>query len=418
MSADGKTSVYKQGLQHYAKGEFEEAIQDLQKALKARPSRSEKVKIYKYIGLSLYTLGRQAEAEKNFEQCLATDRACSIEAKEALDESVLPFFQKIKRSIADKKNASQPKTRILVKTPVKDAEVMMDGILLGPANMSLDVKPGAQEITLLAKGYRPRRVKIAVNKLVENVYEIDLEKLPPTADLKEKKREKVKQVRLGKEKEKERERDKEEARKLEARKVRDETKDKVPPVLPSEDEATKKLAAPAPDSKRQSMELPEEKDPQTNTFSPTKATAETLELNREPVSFAHFMPLGVGQFYNRDYILGTLILGTQLYAAGAISQANQDIQQAEANEQAAIRRAQTDPTVTEEALTTFKEANQSFVKDKKDRRNLALGVVAGTYIFGVFHALIMRPYVLPQTLSLELQPLPNNRIEMQIHWDF
>jgi len=417
-SAAGKSSIYKQGLQHYAKGEFDKAIQNLQKALKKKPSKSEKVKIYKYIGLSLYTLGRQAEAEKNFEQCLATDLGCSIEAKEALDESVLPFFQNIKRSIADKKNAPKPTTRILVKTPVKDAEILMDGILLGPANTSLDVKPGTREITLQAKGYRPRRVKIAVNKLVENVYEIVLDKLPPKVDPKEKEREKAKQARLAKEKEKEREREKERARKLEARKARDEKKDKVPPVLPAEDEAAKKLADPGPDPKRESLEMPEEKGPQSTASAPPTVPAEPLELNREPVSFAHFMPLGVGQFYNRDYLLGTLFLGTQLYAAGVIVQASQDIQQAEDNEKAAIRRAQIDPTVTQEDIIAFTAAKQSFVKEKQDRLNLALGAAAGTYVFGVLHALIMRPYVLPQTVSLQLQPTPNPGLQLQVHWDF
>ncbi|WP_141735323.1 hypothetical protein [Oligoflexus tunisiensis] len=409
-SATGKPSAYKQGLQHYAKGEFDKAIQDLQKALKKKPSKSEKVKIYKYIGLSHYTLGRQAEAGKNFEQCLATDLSCSIEAKEALDESVLPFFQNIKRAITERKNAPKPNTRILVKSPVKDAEILMDGILLGPVNTSLEAPPGTREIILQAKGYRPRRVKIAVNKLVENVYEIDLEKQPSKAVEKEKEKDKDKarQQRIAREKEKERER-----RKLEARRAREEKKDKVPPVLPAEDESARKLADP-PESKKNSLAMPEEKGPQTSDSS----SDEPIELEREPVSFAHFMPLGAGQFYNGDFLLGTLFLGTQLYAVGVIVQATQDIQQAEDNELAAIRRAQVDPTVSQEDLDAFSEAKRVFVKEKQERLNLALGAAAGTYVFGVLHALIMRPYVLPTTVTMQLQPAPEQGLQLQVHWDF
>lgn len=415
ISADGKSPAYKQGLQHYAKGEFDRAIQSLQKALKKKPNKSEKVKIYKYIGLSLYTLGRQTEAEKNFEQCIATDPTCSIEAKEALDESVLPFFQNIKRGINERKNAPKPTTRILVKTSVKDAEILMDGILLGPANSSLDAAAGTREIILQAKGYRPRRVKIAVNKNVENVYEIDLEKLPPKVDPKalEKEKEKAKQAKLAREKEKEKERERERARKLEARKEKDK-KDKVPPVLPTEDESAKSLADPGPEPKKESLEMPEERGPQSGSI----ASSEPIDITREPISVAHFLPLGIGQFYNRDYLLGTVFLGTQLYAGAVIFQANQDIQQAEDNERAAIRRAQVDPTVTQEDLLAFSQAKQAFVKDKQERLNLALGAAAGTYVFGVLHALVMRPYILPATVSLQLQPTSNQGLQLQAHWDF
>ncbi|HET9236394.1 MAG TPA: tetratricopeptide repeat protein [Oligoflexus sp.] len=431
VSASGKTPVYKQGLQHYAKGEFDKAVQSLQNALKKKPSKAEKVKIYKYIGLSLYTLGRQAEAEKNFEQCLATDSACSIEAKEALDESVLPFFQNIKRGVNERKNAPKPKTRILVKTPIKDAEILMDGILLGPANASLDANPGTREITLQAKGYRPRRVKIAVNKNVENVYEISLDKLPPKVDAKalerekekerERERDKAKQQKIAREKAKEKERDRERAaRKLEARKEKEKKekeKEKVPPVLPNEDESAKKLADPGPEPKKESLEMPEEKGPPVTAAASSPADV-PAELEREPVSIAHFLPLGVGQFYNGDYLLGTLFLTTQLYAGAVIVQANQDIQQAEDNEQAAIRRAQVDPTVTPDDLLAFSQAKQAFVKDKQERLNLALGAAAGTYVFGVVHALIMRPYVLPAAVSMQLMPTGNQGLELQVHWDF
>jgi hypothetical protein len=305
-------------------------------------------------------------------------------------------------------------TRILVKTPVKDAEILMDGILLGPANSSLDATSGTREITLQAKGYRPRRVKIAVTKNVENVYEIDLEKLPaktdPKASEREKERERAKAAKLAREREKEKER----ARKL--AEIRKERKEKVPPVLPAEDESAKNLSDPGPAPKKESLEMDAEKGPPA--AASTAAAEPVVDIAREPVSLAHFLPLGVGQFYNGDYLLGTLFLGTQLYAGAVIVQANQDIQQAENNEQAAIRRAQVDPTVSEEDLLAFSQAKQAFVKDKEERLNLAIGAAAGTYVFGVLHALIMRPYVLPATVTMQLKPTVHEGLELHMHWDF
>jgi hypothetical protein len=279
----------------------------------------------------------------------------------------------------------------------------------------LDATAGTREIILQAKGYRPRRVKIAVNKNVENVYEIDLEKLPPKVDPKalEKEKEKAKQAKLAREKEKERERERERVRKLDARREKDK-KDKVPPVLPTEDESARSLADPGPEPKKESLEMPEERGPQSGSV----ASSEPIDITREPVSVAHFLPLGIGQFYNRDYLLGTVFLGTQLYAGAVIVQANQDIQQAEDNEQAAIRRAQVDPTVTQEDLLAFSQAKQAFVKDKQERLNLALGAAAGTYVFGVLHALVMRPYILPATVSLQLQPTSKQGLQLQARWDF
>lgn len=414
-----KDPPYKQGVQHYAKGEFEKAIQDLQRALKKKPTQAEKVKIYKYIGLSQFTLGRRAESEKNFEQCLVTDAKCSIDRKEALDESVLPFFQDIKRRLVEKKNASKPKTRILVTTPVKDAEVLLDGVLLGPANTSLDAKPGTREITLQAKGYKPRRVKIAINKLVENVYEIDLDKAPPKIEERAARadsREKARQARLA-----ETQRKKEaKARKLEARREREREKARTPAVLPVEGEAIKKV----PDPARETLAAqPTPTPPPAAPPAPPPAVAPAPApqppppgLARESVSFAHFLPLGVGQFYNGDYLLGSLFLGTQFYAAGVIIVAKQDIEQAKSTEQAVFRRADVDPSVTQDELDQASADKNTVVKARNKRISIASGVLTGTYVFGVLHALFNRPYVLaaPTTAVIKPIPEPDDALRVQL----
>ncbi len=455
-----KSTVYKQGLQHYAKGEFDKAVQELQKALNKKPSRAEKTKIYKYIGMSLYTLGRKTESEKNFEQCLANEKSCSISKDEALDESVLPFFQSIKSRTLAKESAPKAKTRIMVKTPIKDAEVLLDGILLGPANTSLDAKSGTLEITVQAPGYRARRVKIAVTKLVENVYEITLDKIPAKpevksvakVDPKEKSRqarllaqENAREEKVAKKKAKELDR----ARKLEARKAKNSKKDKTPPVLPDEEEALADLENNFKDSgelkdkehksgkkdklahsrdedlearpreRKDGLELPEERGPSIANEKPSEGAASgpaspaPIELGKEPISPVHFLPFGAGQFYNRDYLLGTLFFGAQAYSIGLIAQAQQDIEQAKSNEQAALRRAQSDPTVTQDDLDAFTLAKNNFVADKEDRINIAAGVLAGTYVFGVIHALIMRPLAVSNSASTNLmEPVPQS----DLHW--
>ncbi len=488
-----KNSAYKQGLQNYAKGEFDKSIQNLQKALKNKPSKTEKTKIYKYIGLSLYTLGRRTEAEKNFEQCLAHDSKCSIDRNEALDESVLPFFQDIRRRQAEKEPMAKAKTKILVKTSAKDAEVLLDGILLGPANSSLDAKSGTMEIILQAKGYRARRVKIAINKLVENVYVIELDKIAPKPEVKpipkvdpkekarlaklaakEKAREqeaikdKARQVKLAAQaKTREEEAlkksalEKDKARKLEARNLREGAKEKVPPVLPNEDllegnsdkgkdNKKDRLAKHSnsdlekPSKKRDDgLELAEERGPPpaTDKDSEREVTKEATaaadeppktESVREPTNIFHFLPLGIGQFYNGDFLLGTAFLGAQIYSVGVIFVANQDIQQAETNQEAAFRQAQIDPNVTQADIDAFTFAKNKFVKEKQQRIDLASGVLAGTYAFGVLHAIIMRPIITQKSSSLlpessktqasqltwQLQPTPQQGLQLAVRWDF
>jgi tetratricopeptide (TPR) repeat protein len=176
LRVDAKTSLLKSGIRHYAKGEFEKAAQELHNALNSKPGKTDRAKIHKYIGLSLYTLGRQAEASENFKRCLSVSMSCNIDKKEALDESVLPFFQDLKKRFEEQKSALKPKTKILVKSPVKDAEILIDGTLMGNTNESLEAEPGTWKVVVRCKGYKTKRANIIINKLVENVYEIDLER--------------------------------------------------------------------------------------------------------------------------------------------------------------------------------------------------------------------------------------------------
>jgi tetratricopeptide (TPR) repeat protein len=469
-----KTSAYKQGLQNYTKGEFDKAIQNLQKALNSKPSKTEKTIIYKYIGLSLFTLGRRTEAERNFEQCLAHDSKCSIDRNEALDESVLPFFQDIRRRQAEKESSAKAKakTKILVKTSAKDAEVLLDGILLGPANSSLDAESGTVEIILQAKGYQARRVKIAINKLVENVYVIELDKIAPKPEVKPvpkvDPKEKARLAKLAAQAKTSEEEafkksasEKDKARKIEARNLRESSKEKAPPVLPNEDfldgnsdkakdnkkdrhskHANSDLEKPRK-KRDDGLELAEERGPppatdQDSFREVTKDATATADESpktegvREPTNIFHFLPLGIGQFHNGDFLLGTAFLGAQLYSAGVIALAYQDIEQAEANQQTAVQQAQIDPNVTQADINAFTLAKNNFVNEKQQRIDIALGILAGTYGFGVLHAIIMRPIitqnstrVLPESsrtparqLTWQLQPTPQQGLQLAMRWDF
>ncbi|MFW7379941.1 MAG: hypothetical protein ACOH5I_14100 [Oligoflexus sp.] len=43
------------------------------------------------------------------------------------------------------------------------------------------------------------------------------------------------------------------------------------------------------------------------------------------ISWMHFMPFGIGQFYNEQYVLGTFYLGTQIFAGGLYMRRNSQV---------------------------------------------------------------------------------------------
>ncbi|MCX6128342.1 MAG: PEGA domain-containing protein [Proteobacteria bacterium] len=468
-------SSYRKGLQHYTKGEFDKAINQLHNAMKQKPSLEERTNIYKYIGLSLFTLGRKAEAERNFQQCINQDKACSISKNEALDETVLPFFLAVKQRMQEKDKTLKPTTQIIVQSPIKNVEILLDGILLGPANSPLDVKPGTIQITLQAAGYRPRTMKLLVNKNTKNVYQAQLEKIPPKPKPKTEPQPEVKVERkLVKKPKPPTEHEEMKTQKQDERTAKQSKKDRNPGYLPDEtrsrtpeqNDLDRMLSESDPELKNGSEEkfsgkestrnrrekfnredrpssnnnygVNEERSAQSMVYTksdPIPYGAENQAVpadnNRMPITPLHFLPLGIGQFYNGDFLLGTFILGTQVTSIALIAIADQDIVQAQKIEKDSYSQAETDPSISDQDLLKLSESSRQYIADKEDRINFAIGAGLGSWGLGVVLAIVMRPsnahdrpdLLIPKPsdrnrLSWQLRPTLGSGYELRLHYNF
>lgn len=384
-----KSAALKSGLTHYMRGEFSKAVPVLQKALKGTLSRSDKAKALKFLGLSLFTLGKLAEAEQSFIRCLDVDEACSIKKDEALDEAVLPFFKKVKDGenpgTAPSPEASLPAavasptpaapsgstspggeggTRVIIQSNAPGASVLIDGILAGNAGAPVSVGEGTVEVEVVAKGFKSRQLKLAVSKGMLNTFQIDL---APEGT-----------------RDKEKERDKRELRDKERKST-----------------ASKKGRRGKEDSLDEA-EVDLKDDFGMGSDEPVSlGRREPVETKPIPISFFHILPLGAGQFYNGDKLLGLGIAGVQAFTVYTIFTAEQNITTARNNLDGAIVRARTDSTFTQAALKDFTDETNSYIQNEQDTQTTYIFALAGAYAFGVVHAILKRPDAPQKNSSIE-----------------
>ncbi len=457
-----KSSAYKGGLNHYTHGEFKEAAVLLQRALNAKPDRDEKISAHKYLGLSLFTLGRTAEAEQQFIKCLTLDRNCSIKKEEALDESVLPFFKQVKERLDNPSTTARSTpspaavapapspspvaspapaagTRIIVLSNVKEANVLVDGILAGPVGATLSSSSGAVEIEVEAKGFNPRKLKISVPKNALSTFKIDLQPEGPSkeelAALAGAKLAKEKAARL-REKElaaKEKSRSEVSSRDHRLPRGRDEdvqADDKTPPVLPREDgirseaESDSLFSEEERRSERSSSierESRGRRDRGTEDFdvSNIKADSPNAGKARIPISFFHLLPLGAGQIYNESYLLGGTIFAIHVYAAYSILEAQQNMQRAADNLTTAYKRNDNTP----EQLTAYAAQIDAYTAEQQTAQTRAALIFGGSYLFGVVQAVLMRPEVSSKSSPLSWEWTPDfstegPRLRLVMDWHF
>lgn len=179
----------------YQKGDLKGAEAAAKKALSTKISRQEKAKVLKMLGLVQYTLGNKNAASSSFQQALQIEPDLAIAATEALDPTVLPYFQALKAKNKNPGNspalqsgseAANPKpiarttplkrTLLKVNSNVSNARVSIDGILAGSANELINVDPGKVEVQLQAPGFPSRKATITIVKDSENSITLHLEK--------------------------------------------------------------------------------------------------------------------------------------------------------------------------------------------------------------------------------------------------
>ena len=97
FSDAGHANSYDHGIKLYRRADFKGAERAFLNVLRGGANRATKGRVYKYIGLCQYMVGRKSEARTSFHSALKYDPKTEIYPDEALDSSVLEFFLQIKQ---------------------------------------------------------------------------------------------------------------------------------------------------------------------------------------------------------------------------------------------------------------------------------------------------------------------------------
>lgn len=205
---------YRAGAQKYAKGDIQGAEAALTRAIGSTKDPKELGKVYKLLGISQFMLNKKPAARESFRRALASDPGTRISADEVLDESVIPYFDAVRKEAAKAPPArtarnEQPApqrtskfgkqtntTSIMVNSNAAGATVTVDGILAGAVGQVIETDPGTVTIILKAKGYRSKEFRINVKENRQNQYVLNLKPLsreaaPPPAAVAESNAEKI-----------------------------------------------------------------------------------------------------------------------------------------------------------------------------------------------------------------------------------
>ena len=203
-----------QSMQYYFRGDLNGTENSLNATLRNKISDKDRSQAYKYLGIVQFMKGKKDPAANSFRNALRINPKLGISASEALDESVIPFFNSVKadkskyaakaapkqstaarapraasvpatasvaasgssmRSVANKAK----RTTLFIKCNVRSASVMIGGILAGTVNSVLDVNPGKQKLEISSPGYITKRITVNIVKNNENSINIDLAKPQP-----------------------------------------------------------------------------------------------------------------------------------------------------------------------------------------------------------------------------------------------
>ena len=97
FSAASFANSYDRGIKMYRRADFKGAERAFLDVLRGGANRATKGRVYKYIGLCQFMLGRKSEARASFHSALKYNPKTEIFPNEALDSSVLEFFLEIKQ---------------------------------------------------------------------------------------------------------------------------------------------------------------------------------------------------------------------------------------------------------------------------------------------------------------------------------
>lgn len=165
------------GLAHYADGDYTSAEKALKMALTLENRASERMKIFKLLGISQYMLGKKSHAADNFRMGLRLKPSMTVVANEVVNESVIGFFNSVKSgnfrgSVAStgarmtRVSGSAAPLKVWITSNANRGTISQKGKVIGYINEPLTMPPGFYTLTLKADGYRTKEkiIKVAPNR--------------------------------------------------------------------------------------------------------------------------------------------------------------------------------------------------------------------------------------------------------------
>ena len=462
INVNSKTfaSTYASTYKLYRKGQFKKSLTYGSKALKRAKSRAEKAKILKVMGISSYMLGKKKLSMTYFRLALKQNPRINVSTKEVLDPGIVGFFRKIKspkrpktlakrkrpRKVVSKRTNSRRtktnQTSINLKTPTRGS-VLINGIFAGTTNQNLEVSPGVLKVTIQAKGYKPKSVKVRAIKNKASNYKINLARKIPK---------RPKRPMIAKQKTKKRRYPKI-SKKIKPRVQKDDmfAEEESEPMITGRDLKSELQMesgpvgfsqpaysgySPTPQPYQQYPSYPQYSAPMpppTYSYAPAPAYVPPAQYPPTPVPIApdpmasspsidyysdnpqamasgptysqsysqtapgpkfqatHLLPFGLGQFVQGDPIFGTLF---GLAQAGCLGMAyyawNQQNEIAdtfiEVNKQNEV-----DAQFDQDALDKFKKESEASIAENETYTYLAIGGFGGLWLIGSIHAYMTAP---------------------------
>ena len=180
----------------YFAGQLAKAETAARQALQRRPARATQASIYKIMGMSQYMLGKKTQASSSFKRAKSLNPSIRINPNEALDPSMITFFNSIRvqssrsssrsrtsrgplhpNARANTIGSSKGRTVVFIRSNARGAEIAMDGIIAGTTNTSIDADPGVVSIEVSKRGYRKAVKRISVKPGKSNTFTINLRKI-------------------------------------------------------------------------------------------------------------------------------------------------------------------------------------------------------------------------------------------------
>ncbi|MFK7827654.1 MAG: PEGA domain-containing protein [Oligoflexales bacterium] len=304
--------VYAQGSAYkkYFAGDFKGAEKEFQTFVKTSSSASKKAQYYKMLGICQYMQGKASSARLSFISAKKIDPAIEIDPSEVLDETVIGYFKKIKVAVAKPKPRtkarprirSKPKARrvvrvrkktppppkplpppipqpdrtyLIVKVNRSNAVIFLDGDNVGKMGQKIKVDPGLRQLKIFSQGYNPIIKSIELKKDQINI-------------LNERFR---RSQRIG-------------------------IKDEGAITSKAKVKAKKSRRAPPeesfPDDISEMDSLNQDEDNIYRRRRKTKVIKKTVSTPPSPILY--LLPLGTGQFANKNPLLGAAFLVSQASA--------------------------------------------------------------------------------------------------------